>query len=266
MAAGRGSRMKGWNGSKALLPLIPETSLFQGRMPILHHILSRLPAGPKAVIVHHDEEAVRASLNEMDISFCRQEELNGTGGAILAAKAFLADTDCDAILITMGDVPFVRRETCERLAASLEENDVTVLGFQPEDRKKYGILEINGRQVERITEWKYWREYSRERMAGLRVCNSGIYAVRRSSLVLYLPVLESRPQVVRKEVDGKMIDIQEFFITDLVEFMSRDGLRIGFELAADERETMGVDDPASLERAQAYYRIYGRQRISNLGI
>ena len=51
-----------------------------------------------------------------------------------------------------------------------------------------------------------------------------------------------------------MVDIQEFFITDLIEFMREDDLGIGYVIVEDEDEVMGVDDPASLRKAQELYR------------
>jgi len=50
-----------------------------------------------------------------------------------------------------------------------------------------------------------------------------------------------------------MIDIEEFFFTDLIEYMVLDGKRVGFHVADDELETMGVDDVSALEKAQSIY-------------
>ena len=78
--------------------------------------------------------------------------------------------------------------------------------------------------------------------------------MRRADLADYLPILASRPQIVHKQVSGRMTDIEEFFFTDLIEFMVKDGKRVGFHVVDDEFETMGIDDVASLEKAQAIYR------------
>ena len=253
MAAGRGSRMKGYDGNKTLLPLIPGPSPFKGNRPILVHILDTLPEGPKALIVHFCEEAVKAATEGLGVRYCRQPELNGTGGALLAARGFLEETDCDRVLITMGDVPLVRAETFRSLLQKLNDHPLVALGFQPADKKKYGVLEVDGDRVDRITEWKYWRDYSAERQAALTLCNAGIYGARRKTLLKYLSVLESRPQVVHKERNGHRVPIQEYFITDLVEFMTADSLSVGYAVAAEETETLGVDDPEALANAQRIY-------------
>ena len=254
MAAGRGSRMKGYAGNKTLLPLIPGASMFEGERPLLLHLMDQLPGGPKAVIVHHCKEEVMQATHALDVTYCEQPRLNGTGGAIIAAQTFVQEQSCDRFIITMGDVPFVRKETYGRLVQSLDAHEIVVLGFRPADKKQYGVLEIEEDKVRKITEWKFWKDYSPEAQTALTICNSGIYAVTRSALAHYLPILASRPQIVHKEINGQMTAIEEFFITDLVEYMVQDGKPVGYQVAEDESETMGIDDGGALDKAQALYR------------
>jgi bifunctional UDP-N-acetylglucosamine pyrophosphorylase/glucosamine-1-phosphate N-acetyltransferase len=253
MAAGRGSRMKGYNGNKTLLPLIPGDSPYNGEHPILLHIIDRLPKGPKAVIVNFKKEDVFSLTKGLGITYCEQPRLNGTGGALLAAREFIEKSTCDYVIVTMGDVPFVKKETYTRLIHHLDNNSLAILGFVPDDKKQYGVLDISDDKVRRIIEWKYWSTYSSKTQAGFSVCNSGIYAFRKDDLVRYLPVLASRPQKIIKEIDGKKTEIEEFFITDIVEFMVKDNLSVGYVLAENEIEAMGVDDLGALERAQKLY-------------
>ena len=154
----------------------------------------------------------------------------------------------------MGDVPFVKIKTYLDLINQLENYSMVVLGFRPENKKQYGILEIEGDRVQRIIEWKYWKAYPKEKQARLRICNSGIYAARKSDLLPYLSVLESKPQIVRKQINGHWVEFEEFFITDLIEYMSADGLAVGCVVTDDATETMGVDDPLALTKAQEIYR------------
>ncbi len=254
MAAGRGSRMKEYSGNKTLLPLIPDDSPFHGSRPILRHIIENLPTGPKAVVVNHQKQAVIKTTGSMGLCFCEQPVLNGTGGALLAATDFIRQSDGENIIITMGDVPFIQPDTYRRLVNRLSSTQMVVLGFTPDDKKKYGILEIDGTGVSKITEWKYWKNYAPEKQARLLVCNSGIYAIRKTTLIPYLAVLARRPQIVVKKINGVPTQIEEFFITDLVEYMVADGLSIGYVMTEDETETMGVDDPDALLKAQEIYK------------
>ena len=254
MAAGRGSRMKGYDGNKTLLPLMPGNSTFEGSHLILHHLISNLPDGPKALIVHHFKNDLIAATNHLDIIYCDQPVLNGTGGALLTAQSFIAAQSCSKFVITMGDVPFVQKTTYLRLVQQLELFDLVIVGFCPSEKKQYGVLETKGDLVQKITEWKFWKDYSAEKQANLEICNSGIYAAKKDILIKYLPVMASRPQIVYKEINGETTPIEEFFVTDLVEYLMDDGKSVGYILAEDENETMGIDDHAALFKAQALFK------------
>ena len=121
MAAGRGSRMKSFGGNKTLLPLKAGASQTEGEEPILIHILNRLPSGPKAIVVNYKKEDIFDTTRDLDLVYCEQPCLNGTGGALLAARDFIKDIDAKKLIITMGDVPFVKAETYRRPPASHSE-------------------------------------------------------------------------------------------------------------------------------------------------
>jgi bifunctional UDP-N-acetylglucosamine pyrophosphorylase/glucosamine-1-phosphate N-acetyltransferase len=252
-AAGKGSRMKGFEGNKTLLPLIPGPSPFGGRYPILLHILNNLPPGPKAIVVHFRKEEVIELTRSLELIYCEQPILNGTGGALLASREFIKNQDCESFLITMGDVPFVEPSTFHRLLSILKGCHMAVLGFRASNKRNYGLLEIESDNVKRIIEWKYWSRYPKEKLEKLDICNSGIWAARRDALIQFMDRLEKKPHMVLKERDGIMIEIKEFFITDLIELMSEEGFKIGYTVS-EEDELMGVDDLESLIKAQDKFK------------
>ena len=254
LAAGRGSRMKGYEGNKSLLPLVPHKSPLQGSRPMLMNILDNLPSGPKAVVVHHRKEDVIQATQFLRLSYLDQPVLNGTGGALLAARDFVELKSHDRLIITMGDIPLVRPVTYQNLIEALKSSPFVILGFQPRDKKQYGVLEFEGDKVKKIVEWKYWRSYPADTQKKLQICNSGIYAALKRHLVKYIPLLENSPHTVLKEKEKNLVEIKEFFITDLVEMMHRDGLKVGCVLAQDANEVMGVDDLPSLIKAQNLFR------------
>lgn len=246
--------MSGYDGNKTLLPLKPGNSIYSGELPILLHILGQLPTGPKALVVHHCKEDVINATRHLDVSYCEQTRLDGTGGALLASRPFLMDLETDRVVITMGDVPFVAASTYQSLLGRLDEFPFVVLGFEPSDLKQYGILQTSGRTVKRIIEWKYWQDYSETKMASLGgVCNSGIYAADLKTLVECLDRLERHPHMVIKERNGQPVQIKEYFITDLVELLIEDEISTGYVVAPDENEVMGIDDPQALKKAQKLY-------------
>ena len=260
-AAGYGSRMKDFAGNKVLLPLMPESDPLRGRHPIIVEIIGNLPAGPKALVLHHRREEVIGVTRDLGVSYCEQPVPNGTGGALIAAKDFLEGITQDYLIITMGDVPFVKRTTYESLIGSLEDRDLVVLGFKPMDRAQYGLLEIEGAAVKRITEWRYWREHPLERQVRFEVFNAGIYGAKRQPLLYYTRELEKRPHRVQKERGGQMRAVEEFFITDLVELMTNDGLTVGFTVTEEEQEVMGIDTIEDLMLAQ---RIFAKRKVKRL--
>jgi bifunctional UDP-N-acetylglucosamine pyrophosphorylase / glucosamine-1-phosphate N-acetyltransferase len=251
-AAGKGSRMIGYEGNKTLLPLISSGSLYGGEYPLLHQVLHCLPTGPKGIVVNHCAEDVRRATEALGVSYILQETTNGTGGALLASRPFLEAESEECVIITMGDVPLIRGTTYRRIVESLELHSMVVLASMPENKGQYGMLEMDGDRVVRIVEWKYWREFSAERMAALKYCNGGVYAVRRSVLLPYIDRLSKQPHHVRKQRGDLWVTVEEYFLTDLVELMSGDGLSVGM-LSAPEEEVMGVDTPESLKRAQEVF-------------
>lgn len=246
--------MKGYEGNKALLPLIPEKGPYGGTRPMLLEILKNLPKGPKGVVVHHHKDAVIAATKGLKVSYWEQHDLNGTGGALLAARGFIETELFDHLIVTMGDVPLVKTETYLNLTDKLAHDHLTVLGFRPESKKRYGVLETDGDQVKRIIEWESRHRRSTARRNRLRICNSGIYAFRKSILNQTLSMLASTPHLVTKTVHGKASPVKEYFITDAVQYLHEAGFKVGYLMTERPEEVMGVDDSEALKNAQAIFR------------
>lgn len=256
LAAGKGSRMTGYEGNKTLLPLIPSGSdPMVGTRPLLAEVLENLPPGPKAVVIHHRGEDVRRETAAYGCTYIFQPITDGTGGAVLAARPFLRNLTEDAVIITMGDVPLIRRRTYDLLLQGLADGDMAVLAFHPDDPAQYGKLDIEENRVRRIVEWKYWSRMPGH--MGGAPCNAGVYAVRRRVLLDGLEELALKPHEVHKERDGRMVLIREYFLTDVVEILGSRGLTVTYR-TAEPWEVLGVDTPQALRHVQEIYRL--RQR------
>ena len=248
LAAGKGSRMKGFKKNKTCISLLESYEY-----PMILEILKNSPPGEKIIVVkHRKEDVIEATANIKNITYCEQLELNGTGGAILACVEAIEKSRAASVLITMGDVPLVRRKTYLALLRGLDKNHMMVLGFKSFYKKQYGLLELDGEKVKRIIEWSMWKDFSEEKQKNFKICNSGIYAVHREVLLKYIPELSRKPHIVIKERNGVLKEIKEFFLTDLVEYMYRDGLKVGYSVA-DETELIGVDDPEALFQARKIF-------------
>ena len=106
--------MVGYAGNKTLLPLTPGTSAYDGDRPLLLEVLMNLPPGPVGIVVHHRAAEVVMATKAFAVTHIVQPTTNGTGGALLAARGFLETVSQDAVVITMGDVPLIRRTTYEQ--------------------------------------------------------------------------------------------------------------------------------------------------------
>jgi len=252
-AAGKGTRMLGYGGNKTLLPLIPGASSYEGDRPLLLEVLQNLPPGPVGIVVHHCAAEVEQATRDLAVTYLPQPTTNGTGGALLAARSFLEAATQEAVIITMGDVPLIRRVTYQRLLERLHQHPLAILAFEPRDKAQYGLLEMDGDRVLGIVEWKYWHTYAPDEQARLRFCNAGVYAARRPVLLEYMVHLANQPHHVQKRRGDEWVTVEEYFLTDLVELMSRDQLEIGWVLA-EEEEVTGVDTPEALQAVQARYR------------
>ncbi|SFM99563.1 NTP transferase domain-containing protein [Thermodesulforhabdus norvegica] len=254
LAAGRGTRMKGFLNNKTLLPLLPGTSIFDGSRPFIKEIISQVPKGRVAIVVHHDAETVKETLKEEKVVYIYQPELNGTGGALLASREFLEKVETKYVLITMGDVPLVRSHTYRRLIKHIDATgfEAALIAFRPSDPKQYGRLLTEGEKVKRIVEWQYWKDLSKSDLEMMNLCNAGIYALRRGELLACCNELFDRYHSVKKNIDGTWREIKEYFLTDLVEIMNEKGMNFGF-IEVPEWEVIGADTPEALRKIQALY-------------
>ena len=247
LAAGRGSRMKGFQKNKTCISLLQDYDY-----PMILEILKNT-FGKKVIVVNYrKEDVMKVTSHIKNIIYSEQPELNGTGGAILSCYEIIKRSEVEHILITMGDVPLVKRSTYLSLIQGLKKEYMMVLGFFTENKRQYGLLEIEGDRVKRIVEWAIWKDFSEKEKMKLNICNSGIYAIRKDVLIKYMPYLKENPHIVIKERDGIPRKIKEYFLTDLVEYLSRDGIGVGYSIA-DEDEVVGVDDIDSLSYARKLF-------------
>ncbi len=228
LAAGKGTRMRSAT-AKVLHPLL-------GR-PLLAYPLeacAKAGLGRVVVVVGHQADEVRAALGATGATFVVQAEQLGTGHAVLCAREALEGFSGTA-LVLCGDVPLLRPETLERLAATHRDAGakITVLTMELDDPTGYGRLvrDADG-WVERIVEEADATEAER----AIREVNTGTYAVE-------LPWLwEALARVGRDNAQG------EVYLTDAVALAAREGAAAAVALA-DPGEALGVNSRVQLAEA-----------------
>jgi bifunctional UDP-N-acetylglucosamine pyrophosphorylase/glucosamine-1-phosphate N-acetyltransferase len=226
LAAGQGTRMRS-DTHKVLHPIA-------GR-PLLLHLLDSvdaLGADKRVVVVGKGRDQVEKALDGQSVSVAHQAEQKGTAHAVLQAREALAGYE-GAVLILYGDTPFVEAQTLKRMLERLDGQGgpgVVVLASTPADPLNYGrIILAQGDQIAKMVEFKDATEEER----AVRLCNSGMMAVRAADLFRWLD------KVGNDNAAG------EYYLPDVVN-IARDEGREAVVIKADPYETAGVNSRAEL--------------------
>jgi len=226
LAAGQGTRMRS-DTHKVLHPIACK--------PLLMHLLDsvdRLGAEKRVVVVGKGRDQVEVALKGRDVAIAHQAEQKGTAHAVQQAKDALAGYD-GAVLILYGDTPFVEPETLQRMLDRLDGDGgpgVVVLASTPEDPLKYGrIILGEGDHIAKMVEYKDATEEER----AIRLCNSGMMAVRARDLFRWLD------KVGNDNAAG------EYYLPDVVNVAAAEG-RDAVVIEGDPYETAGVNSRAEL--------------------
>jgi bifunctional UDP-N-acetylglucosamine pyrophosphorylase/glucosamine-1-phosphate N-acetyltransferase len=164
-----------------------------------------------------------------------QETPLGTGDAVRSARVALEAHRGD-VLILSGDTPLLTSELLRELVEThhLEHADATILSAEPPDPRLYGriVRDADG-SVVKVVEGT---DATPEELA-LREINSSIYVFKADALWPALDKLEP------KNVQG------ELYLTDTIGIIAGGGGKVAAHVAADSRQTDGVNTRAELAHA-----------------
>jgi len=245
LAAGQGTRMRS-DTHKVLHPIASR--------PLLLHLLDRvdaLGADKRVVVVGKGREQVEAAIQGRDVAIALQAEQKGTGHAVQQAANALAGYD-GPVLILYGDTPFVEAETLRRMLDRLNGEDgpgVVVLASCPADPLKYGrIILGDGDRIAKMVEFKDATEEER----AVRLCNSGMMAVRAKDLFRWLG------QVGNDNAAG------EYYLPDIVNIAAGEGME-AVVIEGDPYETAGVNSRAELAHLELEWQRRRREQVLHEG-
>ena len=240
LAAGQGTRMRS-DTHKVLHPIA-------GR-PLLFHLLDSvdvLGAERRVVVVGKGRDQVEQALEGRDVLIAHQAEQLGTGHAVQQAASALANYD-GPVIVLYGDTPFVEADTLRRMLDRLDGDDrpgVVVLASTPADPLKYGrIILDQGDRIARMVEYKDATEEER----AVRLCNSGMMAVRAKDLFRWLA------QVGNDNAAG------EYYLPDVVAVAAQEG-REAVVIEGDPYETAGVNSRAELAHLELEWQRRRREQ------
>jgi bifunctional UDP-N-acetylglucosamine pyrophosphorylase / glucosamine-1-phosphate N-acetyltransferase len=203
MAAGKGTRLKSKH---------PKVLHQVGGKPLLAHVIAAaqqvVPAKDIYVIVGHEADKVRESVQHTGVEFVVQEPQRGTGHALMCAASALKNYD--QVIVLSGDAPLITAETIEKLRDFHQQKKpaMTILSAQLENPTGYGrIIRDNGRsgEVKAVVEEKSCTPAQRT----LREINSGFYVFSTK------PLFENIERLKNDNPHG------EYYLTDMASILQK---------------------------------------------
>jgi bifunctional UDP-N-acetylglucosamine pyrophosphorylase/glucosamine-1-phosphate N-acetyltransferase len=222
--------------------------------PLLLHLLDRvdgLGAEKRVVVVGKGREQVEAAIAGHGAEIALQAEQRGTGHAVQQAAGALKSYD-GPILVLYADTPFVQAQTLTRMLDRLDGSDgpgVVVLASTPPDPLKYGRIILG--EGDRITKMVEYKDATEEERA-VRLCNSGMMAVRSADLFRWLD------QVGNDNAAG------EYYLPDIVNIAASEG-RVAVVIEGDPYETAGVNSRAELAHLELEWQRRRREQVLEEG-
>lgn len=232
LAAGKGTRMKS-RSPKVVHKVC-------GREMVNHVIDISKKAGVSDVVVilGHESHIVENILPD-NTKIAMQNEQLGTGHAVMMAKDNISDDD--TIVVLCGDTPLIQEDTLRRLFDYHKENSyfATVLTTEVDNPTGYGriIRDENG-DLLKIVEQK---DANEEEKAAKEI-NSGIYCFNGKELRVSLGSLSN------ENAQG------EYYLTDVMEILRKQGLKVGAYKGSTIEELMGVNSRIELSQAEKIMR------------
>jgi len=233
LAAGKGTRMKS-DRNKVLHEV--------GGLSMLEQVISQLqviPVRDIAVVVGYQKEQITESL-QGNIHFIEQKEQLGTGHAVKSAWQWLKDRK-GSTLVLCGDTPLLTAKTLQKMIDVHQNGQAacTVITAIAENPTGYGrIIRDHGDGICKIVEQKD----ATEEQKNIREINSGVYCFDNRYLFATLD------QLGNNNVQG------EYYLTDVVEILKREGQIVLPCLIDEFAEIVGVNDRVALANANQIFR------------
>ena len=245
LAAGKGTRMKSEKSKlvhkiygKELVKRVVEVAKKSGVEDVV-------------TVVGYKREQVQLVLGDT-VKYAYQEEMLGTGHAVMQAEEFLKDKHGKVIVLN-GDVPILRPETIKKfIQKSIKHKEyATVLTAIYNNPTGYGrIVRDIGGNITGIVEEKDATEEQKE----IQEINAGIYCFDIQELLKALKKLE--PNNAQSE----------YYLTDVVRIMNEEGLKTGAFIVEDNTEILGVNDKIQLELLTKVLRLRINQEHMRNGV
>lgn len=245
LAAGKGTRFKS-ERIKVLHPLLGRPMI-----GVVIDSLTRLHPERVLIVVGYQKEEVMQAVGSPLIEFVRQEKQLGTAHAVMAAASVLERHKEKTVLVMNGDLPLIRPETLRPLLDrhAKQGNALTFLSAELDDPTDFGRILIEDGRIRVVEEKEATPEQRR-----IKEINVGIYAFAVE------PLLKALPLISNQNSKG------EYYLTDIMEIMMRQGQKVGFYHTPHSDEVIGVNDRIELARAVQALRERKIRTLSRKGV
>ncbi|HXR98257.1 MAG TPA: bifunctional UDP-N-acetylglucosamine diphosphorylase/glucosamine-1-phosphate N-acetyltransferase GlmU [Terriglobales bacterium] len=245
LAAGRGTRMRSE---------LPKVLHQAGGRTMLASVLAAARAagfepGAIGVVAGYGADAIRAAVAPLGVAVTLQEPQLGTGHAVMAAQPWWRAYE--RLIVVHGDMPLLSAATVRGLAAALGGDVAAVLATaSPVEPRAYGRIIREGNDVVAIVEE---RQATPAQLA-LRELNAGFYGFQTAALAPALAAL------------GTANPHGEYYLTDTIAILARQGKRVTAFALADADECLGVNDRAELARLDQSLRRRKAESLLQSGV
>lgn len=243
LAAGQGMRMRSAR---------PKVLHEIGGKPLLahvHQLASQLGDNDINIIYGHGGERVLETLGSLNARWTEQKERLGTGHAVIQVADWIRAGS--VVLILYGDVPFLRRETLEKLIHHAGEHSLGLLTVTLANPSGYGrIIRDEEGHVLRIVEEK--DASAEQRM--IREVNTGILAIRGAHLQRWVRCLTN------DNAQG------EYYLTDIIGMAVADGIYVDTSHPEEEAEVLGINDRVQLAQLERMYQAMQANALMEQGV
>jgi bifunctional UDP-N-acetylglucosamine pyrophosphorylase/glucosamine-1-phosphate N-acetyltransferase len=248
MAAGKGTRLKSKH---------PKVLHQVGGKPLLAHVIAAAGqvVSPKDiyVIIGHEADKVRESVQQTGVQFIVQEPQRGTGHALMCAAPVLKKYD--QVVVLSGDAPLITPATISKLGDfhRQKKSAMTILSAQLENPTGYGrILRDGGRtgDVKAVVEEKSSTPAQRK----IREINSGFYAFSTK------PLFENIERLKTDNPHG------EYYLTDMAAVLRKAKHRVAAIETDNPSEILGTNTRAEMVELDRKMRLDKCLKLMSEGI
>lgn len=228
LAAGMGTRMK------SKMPKVIHKVCGKEIVSWVIDVSKKAGAEKVVAVIGHKADMVRPII-ENDAEIAIQSEQLGTGHALMQARDFINPQS--VVVVLNGDIPLICPETIEAAVKYHTEtgNSATVITAELPGATGYGrIVRDTDGSVLRIVEQKDASEEEKK----INEINSGMYVFNGAELISALS------RLTPNNAQG------EYYLTDTLEILRNDGLKIGGYTIADNDEIRGINDRVQLSEAE----------------